>query len=796
MTDLTLDQAASLTAGAAMWSSVAIPQAGIRSFAMSDGPMGIASGKVDERDIARLSPCATALGASWDVDLARRIGTLVGQEAVGRDVDAVLAPNINLARSPLAGRAFEYFSEDPLLAGILGASWIAGLQSTGTASVAKHLVCNDSETDRDTVDVRVDERTLREVYLLPFEFAAKAGCAGMLAAYNRVNGLHCAEQHHVLTTVVKGEWGYRGAIMSDWFGTHSTEPTLNAGLDLEMPGPARFLGAKSATAVASGKVTRARIDDAAARVAGLARRATGKKQSPLSDADIDALLIEAAAAGFVLLRNEGDLLPLAPDAIGTLAVIGPNAAAPCFQGGTFAKISVSPDLASPVDAIRKRFGGAREILFEPGVDPAPRLPGMPVSPARDLGGGAKRGMTVEYFESRDCSGTPMSSETRDTNSLVWFVGVHEQARFAAGGSIRASGVFTPGRDGIHRFHLGATGVSRMRVDGKEIVATTECPPGDVMGVLKAGDSAIAELALTAGKPAEVVVEFSFDPARVHGLWYGIRAPGSREELLAAAEAAARRADAVVLMVGETSDSSVESKDRPDTKLAADQVELIERVTAANPRTVIVANVGHAFDTAWEERAAALISAWYPGEGFAEAIAQVLAGDREPGGRMPVVIARDEGDYPGYALKPDADGQLPYRDGLRFGHRGIIAAGLRARHTLGAGMGYATFAWSDAAVEGDTVAVTVRNTASRAGSDVVQLYRDTPEVALVGFAKVALKPGETQRVRIPLTRRRFMRWSDSGWTDIAPQVQLRVARDAEDSGVALTVKVAELPQTGL
>lgn len=796
MTDLTLDQAASLTAGAAMWSSVAIPQAGIPSFTMSDGPMGIASGKVDERDIARLSPCATALGASWDVDLARRIGALVGQEAVGRGVDAVLAPNINLARSPLAGRAFEYFSEDPLLAGMMGAAWINGLQSTGTASVAKHLVCNDSETDRDTVDVRVDERTLREVYLLPFEFAAEAGCAGMLAAYNRVNGLHCAEQHHVLTTVVKGEWGYRGAIMSDWFGTHSTEPTLNAGLDLEMPGPARFLGLKAAAAVAAGQVERARIDDAAARVAGLARRATGAKRSLLADAEIDALLVEAAAAGFVLLRNEGKLLPLSPDAIGTLAVIGPNAAAPCFQGGTFAKISVSPGLASPIDAIRARFGGHCPIIFEPGVDPAPRLPGMPVRPARDLGDGCMRGMTIDYFESRDCTGAPLSSETRDTNSLVWFVGVHEQARFAEGGSIRATGVFTPDRDGVHRFHLGATGVSRMRVDGVEIVSTTECPPGDVMGVLKAGDSAIAELELTAGKAVEVSVAFAFDPARVHGLWYGIRAPGSREELLTAAEAAARRADAVVLMVGETSDSSVESKDRPDTQLAADQIELIERVTAANPRTVIVANVGHAFDTAWEDRAAALISAWYPGEGFAEAIAQVLAGDREPGGRMPVTIARNESDYPGYALKPDADGQLPYADGVRFGHRGIIAAGLRARHTLGAGMGYARFDWSDAEIVGDAVAVTVRNLAARAGSDVVQLYRDTPEVALVGFAKVALGAGEARRVRIPLTRRRFMRWSDSGWTDIAPQVQLRVARHAEDSGVALTVTVAELPQTGL
>lgn len=796
MTELTLDQAASLTAGGAMWSSVAIADPAIPAFTMSDGPMGIASGKVDERDIARLSPCATALGASWDVDLARRIGTLVGQEAVGRGVDAVLAPNVNLARSPLAGRAFEYFSEDPLLAGVLGAAWITGLQATGTMSVVKHLVCNDSETDRDTVDVRVDERTLREVYLLPFEFAAQAGCGGMLAAYNRVNGLHCAEQHHVLTEIVKGDWDYRGAIMSDWFGTHSTAPTLNAGLDLEMPGPARFLGAKAAAAVAAGEVDAGRVADAARRVTALARRATGAKTAPLADADIDALLVEAAAAGFVLLRNEGGMLPLSPETLGTLAVIGPNAAAPCFQGGTFAKISVSPELPSPIDAIRARFGGQSKVIFAPGVDPAPRLPAMPVRPARDLGDGCTRGMTLDYFESRDCTGTPLSSETRDTNSLVWFVGVHEQAKFAVGGSIRASGRFVPGRDGAHRFHLGATGVSRMLVDGVEVVATTQCPAGDVMGVLKAGDSSVAEVDLVAGKPVEIVVEFRFEPARVHGLWYGIRAPGSREELLAAAVDAARRADAVVLMVGETSDSSVESKDRPDTLLTAEQIELIERVTAANPRTAIVANVGHAFDTAWEERGAALISAWYPGEGFAKAIAEVLAGDREPGGRMPVTIARGEGDYPGYALKPDDDGQLVYRDGVRFGYRGLIAAGTPARHTLGSGFGYARFDWSDARVEDGAVLVTVRNQSARAGSEVVQLYRDAPETSLAGFAKLHLGPGEVAQARIPLPRRRFMRWTEGGWTDLGAQVPVRVARDATDPGMVVTVDVATLANDGL
>ena len=791
MTMLSLDQAALLTAGAAMWATPAVPEAGIPSFTMSDGPMGIASGKVDERDVARLSPCATALGASWDVDLARRIGTLVGQEAVGRGIDMVLAPNLNLARSPLAGRAFEYFSEDPLLAGVLGAAWIGGLQSTGTGSCAKHLVCNDSETARDSVNAVVDERTLREVYLVPFEFAANAGCAGMLAAYNRVNGDYCAEQHHVLTEVVKGEWGYPGVIMSDWFGTHSTAPTLAAGLDLEMPGPARFLGAKAAAAVAEGALEEDRVQDAALRVANAANRVTGPKSQPLAEAAVTALLEEAAAAGMVLLKNDAALLPLDPASIKTLAVIGPNAAAPCFQGGTFAKISVCPDLASPIEAIRARFGPHCTVRFEPGVDPAPRLPLMPVAPAHDIGDGCTSGMTLEYFASPDCSGEPMTRETRDTNSLVWFAGMHDQAPFAKGGSIRASGHFTAETAGTHRFHLGATGVSRMRVDGRDVLTTTECPPGDTMGVLKAGDSKSAPVELAVGQTVEVVAEFTFAGARVHGLWYGIRAPGSGEELLAAAEQAAREADAVVLIVGETSDSSVESKDRPDTLLAASQRELIARMTAANPRVAVITNIGHAYDASWEESAAAHLATWYPGEGFAGALAAVLAGVREPGGRMPVTIARAEADYPAFGLQPSADGALPYREGTRIGHRGIIAAGRTARHTLGAGQGYARFDWSHPALTAGGVSITVTSLSSRAGTEVVQVYRDTPEPTLIGFAKVHVEPGKTALVTIPLSRRRFMVWGERDWEPLPTPCRIRIAHHAEDSGFALTLDPADL-----
>jgi beta-glucosidase len=787
--ELTVDEMASLTAGASMWSTAAIPHAGIPALAMADGPMGVAGPRVDERDVSLLTPAPVALGASWDRELVQRIGRLVGGEAIRRKVDLMLAPNLNLARSPLAGRAFEYFSEDPLLCGRLGAAWIQGCQSVGTGAVAKHLVCNDSETARDSMNAVVDERTLREVYLAPFEMAAQAGCAGMLTAYNKVNGAWCAEAGKVVRDVAKGEWKFEGVFMSDWFGTHSTAPSLNGGLDLEMPGPARFLGAKSAAAVVEGQVDPERVRDAAERVARTACRFGRDKGAPLPAAEASALLVEAAAAGFTLVRNDDAILPLDTGRFARIAVLGPNASAPCFQGGTFAKIAVRPDALLPLDALRARFGAAI-VAYEPGVDPQPKLPRMPARPARDVDG-CTHGMTLDYFDNPDCAGTPLLSETRDTNSLTWFHGVHAAGALQRPAATRASGVVTATVDGPHRFYIGGTGALRLVVDGVEVFRRDEqLAPGDVMGRLKSGDADCVTVDLRAGQEADVVAELRYTAARCQGLWYGVRGPDSFDAMMARAVAAARAADAVVLVVGETSDASVESKDRVDTRLPAEQVALIEHVCAANPNTIIVTNVGHAFDTRWETRAKAVVHCWYPGEEFGRALAQVLAGDREPGGRMPVTIAQDDADYPALSLQPGATGDLRYDEGVRVGYRGLAARGVNPRQAFGAGFGYTTFALDGATAgpdgaDGWTVTVDVRNTGTRAGAEVVQVYRTAPELTLVGFGKVHLAPGETRTVRIAIDRRRLQMW-EGGWTDLPGPVDLLVGRSSADLPFAVQV----------
>jgi beta-glucosidase len=780
---LSLDEQALLTAGRDMWTTLPYPQAGIPSVRMADGPMGIASGRVDERDVSVLTPSGVALGATWDVDLVARVAALVGGDAKRQGVDLVLAPNVNLPRSPLAGRAFELFSEDPLLTGTIGVAWIGGLQSRNVGAVAKHLVCNDSETERDRYDAHIGEAALHEAYLLPFEMAADAGCAGLLMAYNAVNGHYCAEHRGLITDIIKQEWRFAGFTVSDWFGTHSTAGSATAGLDLEMPGPARFMGGKLAAMIDAGTLDPRSITESAGRTARAAQRWRAPDLG--QDEDRDTLLAEAAAAGFTLLRNEGRMLPLG-DSVGMIAVIGPNAAHPCYQGGTFAKIAIRPDAMTPVEAIRARFGTER-VRYEPGVSPSYRLPPLPVTPARDLGDGAVQGMTIDYFDGGDA---PFHSDTRDTNSLTWFAGMHKEARFATPGTIRASGWYTPERSGSHRFVIGATGAYSLHIDGREVHRCERTiPASDIMGALKGGDGDTIAIELAGGKPVLVEAELRFQPARAHGLWYGVHPPEEKEAMWDRALAAARESDAVVLVLGETADSGVESKDRDTTKLAEEQLRLAEAVCAANPNVAIVVNVGHAFDPAFADPARAFLIAWYPGEAFGPALADVLAGEREPSGRLPVTLAARDEDYPVLGLAPDEDGTLVYGEGTAVGYRHFARNAIAPRYALGAGLGYGDFDYLGMTIEGNgegvpLIRVRVANRAGRDAAEVVQVYRDDERFALIGFAKALIPAGGESEIAIRPDLRMFRIRVDGSWVRETGTFRLAIGRSAVDCRLAM------------
>ncbi|MGQ3045365.1 MAG: beta-glucosidase H [Niveispirillum sp.] len=779
---------AALTSGRDMWSTAALP--GIRSIMMADGPMGIASGRVDERDVAVLTPCGTALGASFDADLVARVGAIVGMEARRLGVDAVLAPNLNLQRSPLCGRAFELYGEDPFLAGHLGAAWISGLQGQGVGSVAKHLVCNDSETDRDSMNAVASDRALHEGYLLPFEMAAAAGCVGMLAAYNRLNGDYCVEHKELLTDIVKGDWGFAGFIVSDWFGGRDTLRSAQAGLDLDMPGPDRVLGTKFAAAVRDGQVPLERLADATGRVANAVARIDAlPRQAPV--ANPDATLVEAAAAGFVLLKNDGDVLPVLPKRVRRIAIIGPNAASPCLQGGTFAKIAVRPDFITPLQAIRDRFGDKCEVLYEQGVEPEYRLPPISATPARDLGDGATRGLTVEWLPAD--GETPVHAETRDTNSLTWFVGLPGTDALKQPGRIRATGWITPERSGPHRLHVGGTGTVTLSVDGEQVFAGGgPVSPSDLMGILKGGDSQSVIVDLKAGQPVLLRFELTYSPARAQGLWYGVRGPDLPDAMLARAVAAAAKADLVLLMLGETADAGVESKDRAGTALPSAQIDLIDRIRHVNTNIVAICNVAHAFDLSWQDKVRGLMITWYPGEQYGPALAQVLAGDREPGGRLPLSIAARDADYPAFDLKPQAGGAVPYREGHLIGYKGMQAAGADPLHAFGTGFGYARFDLLEAAVAGElahgvTVSGRIRNLSDRPGKAVPQLYVAGADNVrhLWAFAAVTVAAGETLSFTLSVPARAFQTW-DGGWTNATGPHHILVGWNSVDLPIQLPV----------
>lgn len=799
---------AGLTGGLNGWSTSPCPELGVEPMVLLDGPIGLVSKAMDERDTSLIMPSGTALAATWNPDVVTEVGELIGQQGHERGVSAVLGPNLNLPRSPLTGRGFEMFSEDPFLTGTLGAAWVKGVQSQGVASCTKHVVANDTETERRRMNSHVGPGLLRETYLRPFETAVRAANPWMLMmAYNRVNGIHCS-RHAELIRILKEEWQYDGVVVSDWFGVDDTVETANAGLDLEMPGPARHFGTRLGDAVAAGEVSRERLNDAIHRITRLAER-TGSRTGVRSPqpgrirppAEQRAALARAAAASFVLLENHDAMLPLDLTAIRTLAVLGTNATKPCFQGGTFATVRPEGQLTTPLDAIRATVGPSVEVRYEPGaVSPAP----VPLTQLGSTAPDGTPGVLLEVLapagndDDANNGAAVLYSEVRQSSSFVWF------------GPVPGLGAGLPGRVRVTaRLHLdspahwtlgaGGTGMTSMRVNGKPVLEVPPPAPDDVMGVVARAETRQIALDLPAGK-MEVAIEMAFQPGRVQAIT-AVAAPAITSDPLADAVALAARADAVILVVGDEQSSSRESADRSTAALDPACNRLVEEVAAANPRTVVVVNASRAVLLPWADKVKAVLMAWFPGQEFGSALASVLTGATAPSGRLPVSFpARDE-DIPGWGTELDQDLTLDYAASEPTGYRHFQAPGRKARYPFGFGLGYTDFELSEAivtstghvrddavdGVAGATVAVSLTNIGSSGGRDTVQVYGKAPgesEFRLMGFAAANVAAGQKVEVEIPLDPLGFRRWDDagSGWTVPAGAWELRVGRHADDPGI--------------
>ncbi len=809
MAALPVGEKVRLLTGADSWRTYGAPTLGLRPIVMSDGPAGIRGVTKDDRNPSASVPCPSALGATWDSELVRELAAALGAEARGKGIDIVLAPTMNLMRTPLGGRGFECFSEDPELSARLAVSYVTGLQSAGVGAAIKHFVGNDSETERWTYDARIADAVLRELYLVPFEASVReAGAVMVMAAYNAVNGARMTEHERLLRGLLKGEWGFTGAIVSDWDACRSVVPTALAGLDLAMPGPDSPWVTGLAGAVRSGQVPEEVLDEQVLRLLEVARRVGALSppdghapdgqapdgQPPPRPAMADrGLLRRTAAASFVLLRNEQGALPLDPASIGSIALIGPNAVHPVIQGGGSAAVHPAA-ISAPDEALRAALAGHATVTVTPGCHTWETVPEPPARSLTDPVTG-EPGVRLEF---RAPDGRLLGAEHRNTTVFAWWGdGLPDGIGWGEDGTISLLASYRPETSGPHM--VGAAGVGRLTltVDGTVAAAGDTPVPADPVETMTRPGEVTGAVGLTAGQPAQVRLDFL--PSALAGgplaVRLGIVAAPDEEAALDQAVQAAAAAAAAVVVVGSAETTESEGFDRDTLRLPGRQDELVQRVSAVNPRTVVVVNAGMPVLMPWASQVAAVLYAWLPGQAMGEALADVLLGRAEPGGRLPVSMPARESDAPVLHAVP-ADGRLSYDEGLLIGYRGYDAAGTSPLFAFGHGLGYTSWAYESLTADQVglragtdlTVEVTVRNAGPREGREVVQAYLAGPALGpgrpvrvLGAFGTVTAAPGAAATVTLTLPARAFARYDEhAGRWDWPPgQFTVAVGRSSRD-----------------
>ncbi|WP_241492265.1 glycoside hydrolase family 3 protein [Microbacterium testaceum] len=730
---------------------------------LSDGPAGVRGPRWDEREPSLNMPSGSALAASWDVDLAYRYGAAAASEARRKGVDVVLGPTINLHRSPLGGRHFECLSEDAELTAELGAAYVRGLQDNGVAATPKHFVANDSETDRFTVDVQVDERALRELYLAPFERTVDAGAWSIMSSYNAVDGVTMTE-NDLLETPLNSEWGFDGVVISDWTAVRSLD-AVAAAQDLAMPGPAPAW-ADLVDAVRDGRVQEADLDRKVLRLLLLAERVGALEGSTaIEPTPVDATEFarESAIAGTVLLSNDG-ILPLDAGAVASVAVIGQNARDARTQGGGSATV-IPAHIVSPLAGLRDAFGDDR-ITYELGAVTQEGVAELPLSQMRNPATG-EPGLRVRFL---DAAGTELFAEDRRASALVWFGG---DAPIEASRTVVFETVYTPEQSGAVELGFAGANPARVFVDDELVLDDSPVLEGTDLGAAFLNPPSItATVQVEAGREIAVRAEFSRDGSGTlsgaMSATLGI-APERTDpdELIARAVAAAEAAEVAVVVVGTNSKVESEGYDRTSLDLPGRQDDLVRAVARANPRTIVIVNAGSPVVLPWASDVAAVVQGYFGGQEFGTALAAVLTGAAEPGGRLPTTWPASMADVPVLEVTP-TDGVLRYDEGIHVGYRAWLRTDTAPAFPFGHGLGYTSWSWDAAERDGDDLVVRLTNTGERDGRQVVQVYAERAESSverpsrwLVGFATVTAAPGESVEARVTVPARRLAHW-DGAW----------------------------------
>jgi beta-glucosidase len=799
------------------------PPAGLPVFNICDSPAGIrTSPEATSTTHVTALPAPIALAATWSAELASKYGDVLGLEAKLTGHNVLLGPAVDMARAPLAGRTFESFGEDPLLQSRMVVPEVQAIQAHGVQTCLKHFVVNNQEHDRNSIDVRVDERTLHEIYLPPFEAAIKlGGAASVMGSYNRINGEFACENPHVLSSILRDELGFCGWVMSDFLANHSTVESANAGLEWELTMPfASRWREKLLEAVQKNEVTLETLNEMVRRIlrptVGLGMLESGNEQ-PIPVLEHAAIALEIAEQSIVLLKNQNQLLPLSRS-VKSIAVIGADADNVSTAGGGSALVKPPLREISVLEGLRERAGSDVRIGYAPGTDPISTgalLPGPTAIPAAVLEGG----LQATYWNNLTFEGEPVLSRLEPSVDFIRGYTDFEAGKLSAASqksvsipssieprfSARWTSVLLPSSSGNHLLSLTCAGAAKLFVDDQlvlEVQSQLELHPGSLHWNGSGAVVSSITLKLEVGKKYAITLEYVTEIPELHMLYgaqlrLGWQAPaGTLTPLMLEAVELARASD-VAVIVARTLET--EFMDRPSLELPNDQAQLIRAVSAVNPNTIVVLMSGSSVElSGWEDAVPAILEAWLPGQEQGHAVARVLFGDVNPSGKLPLTFPKSEMvplEYPG------PKGSVTYSEGLKIGYRGYDQSGIEPRYAFGFGLSYTTFAYSNLEITASgqlfTLQFDLENTGQCDGIEVAQVYLEMPASAeappkkLVGWVRVSLQAGEQKSVTVTLDsqslERPFSRWNE-GWKIVPGAYRVFVGRSSRDIELAGTLTV--------
>ncbi|KAH7096156.1 beta-glucosidase [Auriculariales sp. MPI-PUGE-AT-0066] len=800
---LTNEEARKLTTGVGWWRTAAIPRLGIPAIKLSDGPNGVRGENSYYGSKALSMPCATALGSTWDAELINELGkTIMAPEARLRASSVILAQlsiynallwaAVYVAReSPykilklmLYHQSFESFAEDPHLSGTLAAAYVNSIQNEGISCTIKHFVANDQENNRHGSDSIVTPRALREIYLMPFMIAERDSRPwSYMTSYNKLNGVHCSDNHWLLNDLLRGEWGSKTTVMSDWYGVYSLVKSYKAGLDLEMPGENGLRDARSVDRRLIGY--KMQVDDVKAcakRVLQLVQQVAKaapdvvfgedkESQTNVTDAQ-KALLRKAAAQSIVLLRNEGNILPLNKDQVKRVAVIGPNAKQRLITGGGSAEV-IPLYVVSPFEGIRDAFGKDKVTWVE-GARASKHLDTLNYELTTPDG---QDGWRLEFY----------AHDAKDTRVKLYSMQVPNLTEQF---SLKAKGVLRPQEVSSEwEFGLIVVGRGRLYIDGNLVADNWENQTYGATFYSQGTIEVTGRYYIEKGKTYNIEVIYNnIYPLRGNAIadMRALRLGGSpvfdEEKELQAAEKAAKEADVAVVVIGLNHDWESEGHDRTNLELPGRTNELVERVLKANPRTIVVNQSGSAVEMPWADKVPAIMQAWYAGNSAGDALAEVLTGVVNPSAKLSITFPRSLSDVPSHGHFGSTLGPVRYAEDLWVGYKHYIDRNITPLYPFGYGLSYTTFSYSDLTISTSKVSATdaskvhvsvsvkVTNTGSRTGSEVVQVFvsppahsrlEPSPSCVLKGFARVKdLAAGASAEAKVVLDKYAFSLWEEA------------------------------------